>query len=193
MALVPMGTAGIKANISNFGAEQYDTSIPSQKVAQEKFFNWFYMSINLGSAVAYGYLTTMGSSGGLGVPKEDGYFAVYAIASVCMLLAVVAFASGQPYYRVQKMKSESAMGAVMKHVVAAMRRGSVAAATLCLGSVLVVMSIGLSVIEAVDSESVYANHMIVAAFSCAFGGVLCLVGATTETSWIQKFRPDDEG
>merc|ERR1719454_2541536 len=81
MVLVPIGTAGIKANISNFGADQYDVNDPVQKVAQEKFFSWFYLAINIGSAIAYGYLTTMGSNGGLGVPKRYGYFAVYTIAS----------------------------------------------------------------------------------------------------------------
>merc|ERR1719329_1625730 len=44
MVLVPMGTAGIKANISNFGADQFDISDPSQKDAQEKFFSWFYLA-----------------------------------------------------------------------------------------------------------------------------------------------------
>merc|ERR1719311_1477328 len=101
MGLVPMGTAGIKANISNFGADQYDTSDPEQAAAQEKFFSWFYFAINLGSAVAYGYLTTLGSNGGLGIPKKYGYFAVYLIAAVCMLLAVCIFRSRRHQYRMQ--------------------------------------------------------------------------------------------
>merc|ERR1719393_994425 len=107
MALVPMGTAGIKANISNFGAEQYDVSIPSQKVAQERFFNWFYMSINLGSAVAYGYLTTLGSNGGMGVPKKFGYFTVYVVGAVCMFGAVLAFRAGKPFYRTRPVMQTS--------------------------------------------------------------------------------------
>jgi len=184
MIFVPMGTAGIKANISNFGADQYDVTIPSQKAAQEKFFNWFYLSINLGSAVAYGYLTTMGSNGGLGVPKEYGYFAVYGFASVCMLGAIAAFACGRPHYRMQPVKSESAMGAIFKHVAASASRGSQQAVALCVGGALLTMSIGLSVSEAVLSESPYKQQLTVAAFACAILGVASVVGATADMTWM---------
>ena len=34
----------------------------------------FYLSINLGSAVAYGYLTTLGSNGGLGAAPNEWLF-----------------------------------------------------------------------------------------------------------------------
>merc|ERR1719359_1741325 len=99
MVLVCLGTAGIKANISNFGADQYDVSDPAQKAEQERFFSWFYLAINVGSAVAYGYLTTMGSNGGLGVPQKFGYFAVYLIAAFAMACAVGLFIAGKSYYR----------------------------------------------------------------------------------------------
>ncbi|CAE7205067.1 NPF8.2, partial [Symbiodinium pilosum] len=87
LVLVPMGTAGIKSNISNFGADQYDMTDPEQVAAQEQFFQWFYMAINVGSAFAYGFLTTLGTNGGLGVSKEYGYFAAYFLASACMAVA----------------------------------------------------------------------------------------------------------
>merc|ERR1719160_1559817 len=95
MVLVPVGTAGIKANISNFGADQYDTSDPDQALGQERFFSWFYLSINIGSAVAYGCLTTYASNGGLGIPKVYGYFTVYLIAAAAMALGVSIFLSAR--------------------------------------------------------------------------------------------------
>eukprot|EP00438_Fugacium_kawagutii_P006163 Skav207451 [mRNA] locus=scaffold3545:36820:41324:+ [translate_table: standard] len=76
LVLVPMGTAGIKSNISNFGADQYDMSDPDQVAAQEQFFQWFYMAIN-----------------------DYGYFAAYFIASMCMLFAVVSFFCVRGRYR----------------------------------------------------------------------------------------------
>merc|ERR1719310_2457395 len=105
MGLVPIGTAGIKANISNFGADQYDATDPGQLQAREKFFSWFYLAINLGSAVAYGGLTSLGASGGLGVPQKYGYFAVYAIAALSMQVAVMLFCAARSWYRVRPTQS----------------------------------------------------------------------------------------
>merc|ERR1719478_302244 len=91
LIFVPLGTAGIKANISNFGAEQFDISTPEGRATQERFFSWFYVSINAGAGVAYGFLTTFGSTGGLGVPREYGYLTVYTVAAFFMFAAVVLF------------------------------------------------------------------------------------------------------
>uniref|UniRef100_A0A2C9KZL8 Major facilitator superfamily (MFS) profile domain-containing protein n=1 Tax=Biomphalaria glabrata TaxID=6526 RepID=A0A2C9KZL8_BIOGL len=48
--LLTVGTGGIKANISPFGAEQLDSL---GKEAVQSFFNWFYWVINIGALVAY--------------------------------------------------------------------------------------------------------------------------------------------
>ncbi|CAE8642944.1 unnamed protein product [Polarella glacialis] len=75
------------------GADQYDVSDPAQAAAQETFFQWFYVSINCGAFLAFGCPTTLSTDGGLGVPKEFGYFAAYMIASLCMVFAVSLFFS----------------------------------------------------------------------------------------------------
>merc|ERR1719162_2875365 len=139
MVLVPIGTAGIKANISNFGADQYDTSDPVQAAAQEKFFSWFYFSINLGSAVAYGYLTTLGSNGGLGIPKQYGYFSVYLIASLCMLLAIHIFRSGRQQYRHQRIQERSSLGSVARYLSVAAQDGSKHATAVIVGFFLLAL------------------------------------------------------
>merc|ERR1719329_1356690 len=157
MVLVPMGTAGIKANISNFGADQFDTSVPAQKDAQEKFFSWFYLAINLGSAVAYGYLTTMGSNGGLGVQKSYGYFSVYVIAALCMLLAIYIFRSGKHQYRMQPVQSRSSLGAVARYVTDAAGSGSGHAVTLLVGFALLTAGVAFSVVQAILPEAYFAS------------------------------------
>ncbi|XP_055877200.1 solute carrier family 15 member 4-like [Biomphalaria glabrata] len=48
--LLTVGTGGLKANISPFGAEQLDSL---GKEAVQSFFNWFYWVINIGALVAY--------------------------------------------------------------------------------------------------------------------------------------------
>lgn len=182
MVLVPMGTAGIKANISNFGADQYDTSDPAQAAAQDKFFSWFYLSINVGSAVSYGYLTTLGSNGGMGVPQAYGYFAAYGIASCCMLAAVALFMAGHGRYRHQPMLRNSTMGCVAKHVTAAARKGSVEASCFCIGTVLLVGAIVFSVVSALIQTG--KNGFVLAAFVCALLGVVAVVCTSIRPTWL---------
>lgn len=184
MVLVPMGTAGIKANISNFGADQYDTSIPEQAAAQEKFFAWFYFAINLGSAVAYGYLTTLGSNGGLGVPQKYGYFTVYLIASLCMLLAVCVFRSGRPYYRMQRLQPRSSISGIASYVGAAARGGSRQAASMIAGVIFTVFGIAFSVIVAVLPNISLAQPLTYGAFVCAGLGIAGLVVPCLKLDWL---------
>jgi len=192
MVLVPMGTAGIKANISNFGADQYDTSDPDQAAAQEKFFSWFYFSINLGSAVAYGYLTTLAASGGLGIPKGHGYFAAYLIASVSMLAAVYIFQRGKPHYRMQNVLERSPLGAVTRYVCVAAGDGSKKALALMCGFVFLFTAIVCSVVQAVLPDSPYADLMMKMAFAFAGAGIGAVVLPCLDTAWISRDTLDGE-
>jgi peptide/histidine transporter 3/4 len=186
MVLVPIGTAGIKANISNFGADQYDTSDPVQAAAQEKFFSWFYFSINLGSAVAYGYLTTLGSNGGLGIPKKDGYFAVYLVAALCMVLAICIFRSGRHKYRMQPVHKRSALGAVARYVSVEASSGSKHATILTLGFVLLSSAVVCSVVQAMMPAAPFAGLMTQLAFICAGVGIAAVVLPCLRPSWMSN-------
>eukprot|EP00929_Paragymnodinium_shiwhaense_P097391 TRINITY_DN5908_c0_g1_i19.p1 TRINITY_DN5908_c0_g1~~TRINITY_DN5908_c0_g1_i19.p1 ORF type:complete len:595 (-),score=129.34 TRINITY_DN5908_c0_g1_i19:90-1874(-) len=184
MVLVPLGTAGLKANISNFGADQYDTSDPAQALAQEKFFSWFYMSINCGSAVAYGYLTTLGSSGGLGIPKKFGYFAVFLIAAVFMFLAVIIFRSNKAQYRMQPIRHTSPMGAVVARVVEVARQGSGFASSVCIGTVLLTAGVILSVVQAVAPEAAFAGVCTKLAFAASAAGIGMVTIPCRSPAWL---------
>jgi peptide/histidine transporter 3/4 len=39
--LLSLGCGGIKPNVSTFGAEQFDDSIPLDRIEKESFFNWW--------------------------------------------------------------------------------------------------------------------------------------------------------
>lgn len=54
--LIVVGTGGIKPNVVTFGADQFgdlDVSPEEAESMKQTFFNWFYFSINLGSAISY--------------------------------------------------------------------------------------------------------------------------------------------
>ncbi|KNC83440.1 hypothetical protein SARC_04305 [Sphaeroforma arctica JP610] len=111
LMLVSLGTGGIKANINNFGADQYDLRIPGEQAEQERFFSYFYMVINIGAAVAYGYLVTLASSGHPpGIPKEYGFMSAYSIAACCMIIAVAVFLLGTPRYTKKLVEGNSLGG-----------------------------------------------------------------------------------
>jgi len=192
MVLVPFGTAGIKANISNFGADQYDTTVATGRQAQEKFFSWFYLSINLGSAVAYGYLTTLGSNGGLGIPKSHGYFAAYAIAAGCMFLAVCLFRSGRSRYQVRPLQERWALFSVARYVIQSARKGSSQAIILCVGCLDLSAAILLSVLQAMWPQAPCATTLMGAAFTCAVVGVMATVIPCLNPSWVENSRLEGE-
>jgi len=184
MVLVPIGTAGIKANISNFGADQYDVSDPAQAAAQEKFFSWFYLSINLGSAVAYGYLTTMGSNGGLGVPQKYGYFAVYVVSALCMLSAVFLFRSQKHKYKMSPPQQRSSLGAVNAFVMASVNAGSRKAMVFSAGMVLLSKAVIFSVLQAVFPEASFAPLLTTLAFIFSGVGMVAVVLTCLDPSWV---------
>mmetsp|Transcript_11305 Transcript_11305/g.32650 ORF Transcript_11305/g.32650 Transcript_11305/m.32650 type:complete len:652 (-) Transcript_11305:99-2054(-) len=99
LGLIPMGTGGIKPNICNFGADQIGDETDSQREAQRKFFSFFYVSINVGVMISFGYLANVTTHGIPGlVPLEQGYFVAYIVAAVSMAFAVGFFIAGTRCY-----------------------------------------------------------------------------------------------
>jgi len=188
MGLVPIGTAGIKANISNFGADQYDPTDPEQASARETFFSWFYLAINLGSAVAYGCLTTVGASGGFGVPRRFGYFAVYACAALAMLAAVVVFRSCRRHYRTHPTRAHSSIGCVSSYVACAARQGSGSAVAVCVGVALLFAGLLLSVLQALLGQD-GISALGVVSFLCSAVGVASACLACARPDWVLAGRP----
>ncbi|KAK4359312.1 hypothetical protein RND71_021541 [Anisodus tanguticus] len=50
--LIAFGTGGIKPCVSSFGADQFDDNDETEKKKKSSFFNWFYLSINVGALIA---------------------------------------------------------------------------------------------------------------------------------------------
>lgn len=114
--LIALGTGGIKPCVSPFGADQFDDSDETEKKSKSSFFNWFYLSINIGALVASTVLvwiqTNVGWGWGFGIP------------AVAMAAAVVSFFSGTRLYRNQR-PGGSPVTRICQVVVASFRKARV--------------------------------------------------------------------
>lgn len=92
--LIALGTGGIKPCVSSFGADQFDDTDPKERIKKGSFFNWFYLSINIGSLVSSTLIIWIQDNAGWGIG--------FGIPSFFMGLATVTFFLGTPRYRFQK-------------------------------------------------------------------------------------------
>lgn len=100
-----VGTGAIKPNVVNFGADQYDIEDPVEAEQQKQFFSYFYMVINIGSIFSAIWTVSLATndvhSGGEHPGAGTGFMYSFAIAAICMALALVAFIAGTPKYSAQ--------------------------------------------------------------------------------------------
>ncbi|KAJ3074550.1 hypothetical protein HDU98_010913 [Podochytrium sp. JEL0797] len=108
---VALGTGGIKPCVSSFGGDQF---LETQKYGLQKFYNYFYMSINVGSLVAsyaspavqkmeiYPFPNdTLAIWAEAGVhPVGNGYPEAFLMLTCFMGAALLIFVSGYKYYRI---------------------------------------------------------------------------------------------
>ncbi|CAN4115910.1 unnamed protein product [Withania somnifera] len=111
--LIAFGTGGIKPCVSSFGADQFDDNDEKEKEKKSSFFNWFYLSINVGALIASSALvyiqTNVGWDWGFGVP------------AVAMAIALAFFFSGTRLYRLQP-PAGSPLTRILQVFVASIRK-----------------------------------------------------------------------
>ncbi|KAF6154015.1 hypothetical protein GIB67_026669 [Kingdonia uniflora] len=94
LALIALGTGGIKPCVSSFGADQFDDGDEKEVHKKYSFFNWFFFAINMGVLIGITVLvyiqTKKGWSWGFGIP------------TVSMLSSIIILAAGYRSYRYQK-------------------------------------------------------------------------------------------
>ncbi|XP_076460129.1 solute carrier family 15 member 4-like [Babylonia areolata] len=88
LALVAVGTGGIKANVGPFGAHQVEDVGPR---AARTFFNWYYWFINAGALLAF--------IGVAGLQQDLSFAWGFFVPMVSMLVALVVFLLGRQNYR----------------------------------------------------------------------------------------------
>lgn len=111
--LIAIGTGGIKACASAFGADQFDPNHEKEKKNLTGFFSWYFFGISFGAFVAVTILVWI----------EDNVGRVwgYLVPTVTMLCVVTAFVSGRSLYR-YKGPQGSPLTQILQVLVAAYRK-----------------------------------------------------------------------
>ena len=87
LILIAIGTAGMKANVGLMGADQVQDEGPEMV---QKFFDWFYWFIQVGSLIAFTAIVY--------VQQEISFFYGYLITAVSMFCATILLVIGRKYY-----------------------------------------------------------------------------------------------
>lgn len=181
MGLVALGTGGIKPNVCNFGADQIDPNETNANRKTESFFLYFYLTINVGCLIAFGVLANI-TTNGLPplVPKEDGYFFTYMVASACMAIALLFYFAGTPLYRKESFSSnsKSMLWPCVQRILSGVgqSRGKVA----ILGWSLIPVIIVVAVVQAFDDSMPMTVASLVLDIIC----MACLCWAHRDNAWL---------
>lgn len=94
LALIAVGTGGIKPCVSSFGADQFDESDESEAQKKYAFFNWFFFAINMGALLGITVLVY--------VQSEFGYTWGFGVPTALMIISIFILSAGFVKYRYQK-------------------------------------------------------------------------------------------
>ncbi|KAL7261849.1 hypothetical protein ACSBR1_000280 [Camellia fascicularis] len=94
LALIALGTGGIKPCVSSFGADQFDESDDKEAHKKYAFFNWFFFAINMGVLLGITLLVYL--------QQQKGWIWGFAVPSVAMFCSILILACGFRFYRYQK-------------------------------------------------------------------------------------------
>ncbi|KAG6556128.1 hypothetical protein Mapa_002069 [Marchantia paleacea] len=111
--LVALGSGGVKPSISVLGADQFDDTIPDEKLQGTHFFNWFFYFIQVGSFTSVTFLVY--------VQDNVGFSWGYGILWGLFFITMVGFFVGSPFYR-HKIPSGSAGTRVLQVLYASLRK-----------------------------------------------------------------------
>ncbi|KAJ3676484.1 hypothetical protein LUZ60_003896 [Juncus effusus] len=99
--IMAVGAGGTKPNISTFGADQFDDFDPYERKLKSSFFNWWMFSSFTGGLIASLVLVY--------VQENVGWGLGYGIPTLGLMLSLILFYVGVPFYRHKVKKKESPM------------------------------------------------------------------------------------
>ncbi|OQS04080.1 Proton-dependent Oligopeptide Transporter (POT) Family [Thraustotheca clavata] len=189
---ISLGVGGIKPNVVVLGADQFDTTDPVQKEERDKFFNWFYWSINIGATFSTAFLTNLAVDGFEPyIPVEYGFFASFLIPAVAFAIAITIFYSGHKRY-VQKPPQGSALSRFMRILVYAGTQSTKGRLVLS-GGLIFAPAIVLTTISYFIEDP--QTHLIIAMLGSALVvyGTVVLIVSGRDTNWVRAAAVENGG
>ncbi|KAK9070719.1 hypothetical protein SSX86_011121 [Deinandra increscens subsp. villosa] len=93
LALLALGSGGVRGALAAFGADQFDTSSQKGLKAQGSYFNWLVLFTTLGGCV--------GVTGFVWVSTNHGWWWGFCLATIGSFLGFSLFLMGKPFYCIQ--------------------------------------------------------------------------------------------
>ncbi|CAI9091829.1 OLC1v1021923C2 [Oldenlandia corymbosa var. corymbosa] len=109
--IIAIGAGGTKPNISTFGADQFDDFNPTEKQFKQSFFNWWMFSAFIGALFA-----TLGL---VYIQENLGWALGYGIPTVGLVISLILFYVGTPFYRHKVKKTKSPMADFLRVLITA--------------------------------------------------------------------------
>ncbi|CAN6373009.1 unnamed protein product [Urochloa humidicola] len=114
--LISIGDGAPRACLPALGGEQFDTSNPTEQRQEASFFNWYTIAVSTGGFVGLVFVVWVENSKGWDI----GFF----ICAFCVLLGMLIWIAGFPFYRNQK-PSGSPIIRILQVIVAAFQKRKV--------------------------------------------------------------------
>lgn len=178
---IALGTGGIKPVVCNFGADQIEGEDAGK--AKERFFSYFYWTVNIGATIAIGVMTSVATTPeSFGISPGWGYYYAYLIAAFAMLGGLVLFLGGSCVYIKKFLTSNTRIFrpvfSAMYYSATVSPRGAIA----LVGWVLTIPFFILAIVQAFLQNSSLAT----AAFVIAIVQLSCLIYAHLDNSFITQ-------
>ena len=111
--ITSFGSAGIRPCVSSFGADQFDPREKNYDSLLNRFFNFFYLAVSVGSVGAFTLVVY--------VQMELGWGFAFGLMALAMGLSNALFFAGTPLYR-HRLPGGSPLTRVAQVLVAAFRK-----------------------------------------------------------------------
>jgi len=95
--LVAVGTGGIKPCVSSHGGDQF---LDVQKEGLNRFYNYFYMAINIGAIASNYAAPAINNLECFGLERGNCYAWAYAMCGITMFVSWIIFIAGKSTYRI---------------------------------------------------------------------------------------------
>jgi len=197
LVFISIGTGAIKPNVMTFGAAQYDENDPVERAQQKTFFSYFYLMINIGAGVSYGFLVSLATSGSKaakpGFPDSgvysNGFFECYVIAALAMGFAVLCFLAGTCRYKKEPPAVHKPMISVICKYLCRSATKSPRGMAAVVGWLLIPLYMGLNLVGSIsDSVKLTTVCLGLCVVSC-----VCLVFGHMKNDWMTEFTEEITG